>query len=309
MALGGCASTKSRPAWVDDVKASCSAEKEICATGQGISRRQAEADARNEIMKFFKTSIKSNYTSFEKADLNSDKIEGSASNRIWTGTDGVLEGVVIKDNYEQVNKDSGVSDWYSLASFDKAVAITKVNKKIDELDDKMATLITSDNKKAIRELSEAFNDRKELNYTKIFLTNVSKPEVVSFKQIDDLKKARVKNGYNATLDSSAVSGNFGRFLNNQLRNSLTAIGVRLGNGAQFNKNKIISEFVAQQEHLNVKGWVKYTFTFTATLQENGDDVNTIVVSATETGRSEAQAFERVRDQMKKEIDARIYELI
>ena len=124
---------KSEPDWIRYPYKECE-KNQICASGSGDTLNLAKADARNNILKYFKTEIKSSF----KSSLFSDETEVKAlnSDEINESSEGILKATEIKETYFDK------SGFYAFAVLNKDVLQKEILADIRSLDLKMEILLS-----------------------------------------------------------------------------------------------------------------------------------------------------------------------
>ena len=286
-----------KPSWINTPGEFCG-DNEICAVGSGNTPARAKADARAAIKKWFKSEIKSSSRFAESA--HDDQFSSSASAEIWEGAKGILEGVEIKESFE----DAG--GYYSLAGFDKTVAAASIKLKVDQLDDKMKVLLGDDTKKSVRMLEGYYKVREELNGQYHFLSGFSIPEVVTYDQMFNNRSSKIVKGLSYQVDiDSFDDGQIAAIV----KEALTSAGNKVSIDAGSSDRSITGSFKGIKQHLNVEGFVKYTFVLTLNCLENKKVISSITTTEISTSRSPQHAFESALPRLKEYVRENIYDLM
>ena len=296
--LGNFANAK--PSWINAPSEYCSKD-EICAVGTGERPAKAKSDARTEIMKFFKTQIKSSFRSSESSD-DKNGFSSSISNSIWNGTDGILEGVEIKESFDDDDA------FYALASFNKDNASKIIKTKIDELDSKMKSLLKQDTKLSIIELKNAFEERKDLNHFYGFLKNSFIPEIISFDDIQQLMNKNIAKNEKFFIELNSSDENRDELVS-EIKNVITSTG----NFIVLDKSKatrnITGTIKINKEYLNIAGFEKYSVELNLNCLKGKEIISSIIISRSETGRSKEQIINSIMPKLKDDLKKQIYQLI
>ncbi|MDD2840604.1 MAG: LPP20 family lipoprotein, partial [Rickettsiales bacterium] len=151
----------SNPEWINHPYKEC-ASNEICASGYGKSSNSAKTDARNNILKYFETNVKSTFTSSLSSD--EETIKNFSSEDMEELSSGILKGVKIKENFQ--NKE----EYFAFAVLDKTVVAKELISDINKLDSQMKLLLAEKNPKYNKQLEKSYQKREELNKKYLILT-------------------------------------------------------------------------------------------------------------------------------------------
>ena len=296
--LISAAAMSKKPAWVEAPVKYCS-PTEVCAVGSGDTPAKAKAEARSGIMKWFKSEIKSS-AEFSESSRN-DSLSNSASTEAWEGTKGILEGVEIKENFDEAG------EYYSLASLDKTAAAAAIKLKIAQLDDKMKTLLADDSKRSARMLEDYYKSREELNAQHLFISGATVPEVITYDQVFKNKNAKIaKNiGYYIDMRPSENSASALAIF----REALIAHGNKISPNEASADRKCTGSLDAVEQHINIAGFVKYQFVLKLDCMEDGKAVGSVSATETTTGRSQKHALESALPQLKAAAQEGLYNFI
>lgn len=284
------------PEWVEHPYKEC-ASNEICASGSGESLNSAKTDARNNILKYFETSVKSSFTS----SLSSDEIKVKQFSEEDMGelSEGILKGVEIKETFEDGD------NFFAFAILDKDIAIKEITNDINELDSKMKILLAEKNPKYSKQLERNYNKREELNKKYLILTGNMMPSVVKYEEIFKNKK---------------VNGNLVYFIetkNDDLKETTNYLkGTIVNNNFKitddkYKSDRIIMLRVAKKDmYLNVDGFIKQKYSLTIRIMNKVDrEIQNINKDFIETGRSESQIKNSVDIQIRSYLDDNLEEIL
>lgn len=286
---------KKTPDWVNNVDKECS-KNEICAIGNGDTMNMARTDARNNILKYFETSVNARF----KSSLSTDEktIDSSKSEDLEEVSNGILKGVKIKTTYGEG------SDYYALATLNKDVAIKEIKSDIDKADNKMKLLLAENNIKYNRQLEKLYNQRDALNKRYLVLTGNMVPEVVKYEDIFKVKKTSGELSLKYYIENT--SDNFSHSIASYLSSILVENGAKIAN-AEKNANRIVQVTINKTNlHLNIEGFIKQMYSLQIDIYTtSGNVVSSIYEEFTETGRSEAQIKESISSKIKDYINENI----
>lgn len=286
----------SNPEWINYPYKKCMSN-EICASGDGKNMSSAKTDARNNILKYFETNVKSTF----KSSLSSDEetVKRFTSEDLEELSSGILKGVEIKETFQ--NKD----EYFAFAVLNKTVAAKELIDDINKLDSKMKLLLAEKNPKYSKQLEKCYQKREELNKKYLILTGSMIPEVVKYEDIFKNKK---------------VAGNLIYYIevsNNDLNESTNYLkGVIVDNNFKITKDKtqanrvIILSVNKKNMYLNVDGFIKQKYSLAMKiLNGSGKEVEVLTEDFIDTGRSESQIRDSINIQIKKYFDDNVEEIL
>jgi len=278
-----------QPAWVNNSDIGCSAE-EICANGTGTSSSLAKAEARNNILRYFETNIKSNFSSSINSN-EEDIVRSFNSDDIEELSEGILKGVKIKYNYKDED------GFYSYAVLDKNIAIKEVDNDLNELDSKMKLLISENNIKYAKQLEKLYAKRTELNKRYLVLTGNLKPEIIRYEDIFKIKKIKSEN--NLIFYVNEVLNDNEKDVSDYISNNL------LDNGATItlkreDANRILTITLRRTElYLKVDGFIKQKYSLKIeSVDSFGKTKTSLYKEFIETGRDKEQTKEQADVEIK-----------
>ena len=287
-----------RPDWVNNIEKDCF-KNEICATGSGTSPSMAKTDARNNILKYFETSISSKFES----SLSTDEIEENSfkSEDLEEVSNGILKGVKIRNTY-----DDG-KDFYAFAVLDKNVAAKEIKSDIEKADARMKLLIAEKNVKYNKQLEDLYIKREKLNKRYLVLTDNMIPEVVKY---EDIFAAKKKSRELSSIYYVVPSEGYEQQISDYLTNILMENGAKVVNNEKDANRFVVININKTNMHLNVEGFVKQMYTLKIEIKDSSSEVvSGMYQEFVETGRSEAQIKELVNMNIKDYIDENIEQLL
>lgn len=291
---------KSIPEWVYSVSSACVEAKELCASGEGTSLNESDSDAKSSLASIFQTQISSDFE-IDKSVVSkeeSTKIEENVKSQVKQKVNELLVGSTIKERAEK----DGV--YYSLASIDRSKTGQILRAQILELDEILLQQFNLKNKLYVPKMLESLRKRNELADRLFIVTNQQLKSPISYNQI---KKLKFNENANYTVSVSR-GANTPKFLLNKVKDSLTALNYKITKpeSADF---KIVLRFSQRDEHLNVSGFIKMTFTLNLdSINQNGDKIGGDLIQVTTQGRSKEDCFNKMKQKIAKRIDKNIEKL-
>ena len=286
----------SEPEWINHPYKSCM-NNEICASGDSKTLSGAKTDARNNILKYFETNVKSTF----KSSLSSDEetVNQFTSEDLEELSSGILKGVKIKETFQ--NKD----EYFAFAVLNKTVAGKELVNDINKLDSKMKLLLAEKNPKYNKQLEKCYQKREELNKKYLILTGGMIPEGVKYEDIFKNKKIIGSSLYYIEVK------------NNDLNDSTNYLkGVIVDNNFKITKDKtqanrfIILSVDKKNMYLNVEGFVKQKYSLTMKiLDKSGKEIKVFTEDFVDTGRSENQIRDSINIQIKRYFDDNLEEIL
>ncbi|HSQ97490.1 MAG TPA: LPP20 family lipoprotein [Rickettsiales bacterium] len=284
------------PEWVEHPYKQC-ASNEICASGNGESLNSAKTDARNNILKYFETNVKSSF----KTSLSSDEetVKQFSAEDTEELTEGILKGVKIKETFQDDE------DFFAFAVLDKNIAVKEITNDIKELDTKMKLLLAEKNPKYNKQLEKNYNKREDLNKKYLMLTGNMIPNVVKYEDIFKNKK---------------ISGNlvyYVKIKNDDLKETTNYLkSTIINNNFKITDNKnqadrIITLSISKKDmYLNVDGFVKQRYSLTIKIFNNiGKEIQILDEDFVEIGRSETQIKNSIDIQIRNYLDDNLEEIL
>lgn len=266
--------TAAKPKWISTPSAACSSF-EICVLGSGTGMNMAQMNARNEIAKIFETNIHSLTTT--RGDISSVNLDET----ITESTEAVLSNIEIRNTFEDEK------GFYVLAVLNKSAAAETAREEMERLDTQMALLLKAETLPAAIQLQDMYNKRSALNQRYSVLAGVRIPEKISYKEMAEYKAKMFKHKKIALKSEKNQNGLFFA-----VQDVLSKSGYVITESSGKGIPEVFVSVKAEPQHINVKGFVKYTFHFQLSSRLPGEDpTETVSASFAETGRSYVQAYE------------------
>lgn len=287
------------PKWVYAPDEGCS-PGHLCAAGEGESLGQADARARKAIAAVFSTQIKSQFdihkTSFSDEEIS--ELKERVSESVTEKVEGVLKGAEISKRFQR----DGL--FFSLAALDKSTAIESLRREVRSLDSELEHLYSLKRKSGVMRMMEILDERAGLTDKLIALKASASRPPVTFAQIQNLKfnnkgfdKVFIRSGDEVPL---SLSKSFSQFLSDsgyKVRSDLAVDYI------------IDLKYEAKEAYLNVSGFKKYVFTFSAQALNNvKEKIGSFNVTHTQTGRTEQDAFIRAKSKLQDEAQKKLSKL-
>ncbi|MDP7319791.1 MAG: LPP20 family lipoprotein [Bacteriovoracaceae bacterium] len=276
------------PSWLHAPDEGC-AESELCASGEGATRAEADANAKKAMGSIFETKIESSLI-FSKSSFSSKEkyeIQEEITENILERVDQILQGVKIKERYHKNDL------FFSLASLNKVKSIKLLTQQIGKLDDELEHLYELRSRIHLKKLNSLFNRRSILNEKLILLGHPGIKSPLSFSDINALKFS--DSGANKIFLKS--KSEVPQVLNKKIEALFTEIGYMITNKKNAEYYLYVS-FEDKKEFLNVKGFEKFTFTVTLEARSSfGKKVGVLSQSEVSNGRNKKDAFIKVRSKL------------
>ncbi|MBY0516617.1 MAG: LPP20 family lipoprotein [Bacteriovoracaceae bacterium] len=289
---------KELPSWVYSPMDDCIEERELCASGEGKTQSQADANALKSLAAIFETKITASTTSVMTAQGIGAfaQAQESAAVSVRDEVQQTLEAAKIekKFRYEKLN--------YSLAVLDKVKASQNLKASIDKVQDELAALWKRKDRTAWAQMWNLFHQREGLNDRYNILMGQRFAHQPSSKDLQDWFQSRVAETPMGLelLDLPEVYAN-------ALKSRLTNSGYRLFDVKSGARLK--ASWVAKKEHLNVEGFEKWFFILSLeNISKAGAKVGGLSVQETATGRTREDCQMKVRETLLKNMESRLSEL-
>ncbi len=272
------------PEWVYSPYHSCLEAQELCATGEGKTFRKADAAARNNLASIFEVQVKSEFkvqTISAEATPWQASVRQDVQHSLEESVNQILETVQIKKHF----KKDGLS--YSLASLDRSKGSELIGNRLYLLDKEISLLWKSRQRTSMRKLVRLTLEREKLNERYSIISGNPRPAAVSYEEVLSWRETKTN-----PVALNLKIGQAPDWMTEKIEELLTEAGFKLVKG---NSSKALSMNVTSiREHLNVKGFEKFTFTLSLTSIEEGNMNKTISTSETVTGRTQADALLKVK---------------
>ncbi len=283
-----------RPAWVNSPAEFCGAAK-LCAVGEGSGQMSAAAAARNELARIFETKVSSESTVATSASEQSSgsvvsgELSESLLSVIKETTNEVLEGVNIEQNFE------GEDRYYAMAVLSRMKAASLFENKMKSLDEENVALFETGRRTDLYRILKNFDLRERLNTRYQILRNTPYASPISYS---DVMKMKAKFRSNRTPVSVQIE-------NDELKAFVVSLLLEMdfkvvpSSEAKFD---VVGKWIDTKEHLNVKGFEKYTFVFELTAKsKESAKLGSLTAESTQTARNVAQCRERALPIIKDEV--------
>lgn len=277
--------SKEVPEWVYSPYDSCHEAEELCATGEGRSFAQADAQAKINLASIFEVQVQSTFnahSSSSRSGVLEGQVRQEVQHSLQESVNQMLETVQIKKRF----KKDGLT--YALAFLDRGKASELLGERLYRLDKEMEILWATRQRTNLRKMIKLSLEREKLNEKFSIVAHSPRPAAVAYQDVIEWRESRPK------LEPLALkTGSVPDWMKEKIEEILTESGFRLVKG---NADKVVSMNVTSiREHLNVKGFEKYTFILKLTSIENGKKKKVISTSETVTGRTQAHALLKVKD--------------
>lgn len=281
------------PSWVYAPEEGCG-EEEICAVGEGESLSAADISSKKGIAAIFSTKIQSQLdihkTSFESAEIS--ELKEFVLNQVGETVDGVLKSVEVKLRYEK----NGL--YFSLASLNKKKAADSIHMQIDSIDSELVHLYGLKRKSSIKRMMGLLDERAMLSDKLLVIDGSPSQPPVSFGQVQNIKYANKEHRKVFIRAAINVPNTLAKFFEQTMVNS----------GYQVLDEMAVAyvidlRYEAKQAYLNVEGFKKFVFSFRVAATNNlGEKIGGFNVVQTQTGRTEQDAYLRVKPKIQEEIE-------
>jgi hypothetical protein len=276
--------SKEVPEWVYSPYDSCHEAEELCATGEGRSFAQADTQAKVNLASIFEVKVESTFnahSSSRSSGASEGQVRQEVQHSLQESVNQILETVQIKKHF----KKDGLT--YALASLDRHKASELLGERLYRLDKEMEILWAARQRTNLRKMIKLSLEREKLYEKFSIVANSPRPAPVAYQDVIEWRESRPK------LEPLALkTGSVPAWMKEKIEELITESGFRLVKGKA---DKVVSMNVTSiREHLNVKGFEKYTFTLKLTHIENGRKKKVISTSETVTGRSQADALLKVK---------------
>lgn len=287
------------PEWVYAPDEGCGSG-EICAAGEGESMGKADARAKTSLASIFSTRIQSQLD-IHKTDYSDEEIseiKEYVNDQVSETVDEALKTAEIRRRYER----DGL--FFSLASIDRRKTSRLLKREIEAIDNEINHLYSMKRKSSIKRLMGLLDQRSLIADKLIVVDGQASRAPITFSQVQNIKYS--SGGYNKVFIRTGK--NVPSTLSKYFQQMLTNSGYRV---AQNRAVDYILElkYEAKETFLNVEGFKKFVFTFTALASNNvNEEIGGFTVVETQTGRTEQDAYLRIKNKFQKEIEKKLSNL-
>lgn len=289
---------KEEPKWLYAPYEGCVEASELCATGEGRTFAQSDAEAKANLASIFEVRIQSDLvvtTNSSQSFPWQAEVREEVQKSIRESVEQILETVQIKYRFRK----KGLS--HSLASLDRLKAGELTRNRIAKLDGEIAVLWSNKQRTNLRRIVKLYMERERLNDRYAIISGMGLAPKVTWQEIIKWRETRPKSEPLILKVGQAPD-----WMKEKLSELLTEAGFHLVKG---DAKKIVTVHVANiKEFLNVEGFEKHTFTVTISSIMDGEKKNTISVSETVTGRSQADALLKVKSFFNEYIEQHLSDL-
>ena len=272
------------PKWIYSPYDGCSEASELCASGEGKSFAQADAEARANLGSIFEVQIQSE-TNISSSSSQGFPWQGSVKEEVQKSlkesVHQILETVQIKNRYKKDRLS------FALASLDRTKAGDLLLNRLEKLDHELALIWGPHQRTNLRRMVKLYMERERLNERYAIVSGQGKTSPVSWQQLMKFKESR-------PADEPLVLkiGQAPDWMKEKISELLGEAGFRLVRGEA--KKMVTVQVDSIKEFMNVSGFEKHTFTLTLTSIMDGEKKRTISTSETVTGRSQSDALLKVK---------------
>ncbi len=293
--LGNICYANSKPEWIDYPYRKC-ANNEICASGNGNSLNSAKTDARNNILKYFETNVKSTFKS--SLSSNEETVKDFSSEDMEELSSGILKGVEIKETFQ--NKDG----FFAFAILNKTIAAKEVANDINKLDSKMKLLLAEKNPKYNKQLEKSYQKREELNKKYLILTGNMIPEVVKYDHIFQNKKLAGDLTYFIEAENNNLE------IVNYLESIIVDNNFKITNNKNQANRILVLKINKTDMFLNIDGFIKQKYSLMIrVLDKSSKEIKIINEDFIDTGRNENQIKDSVNVKIKNYFEKNLEEIL
>jgi hypothetical protein len=300
--------SKELPGWITETDKYCGDEF-LCAIGEGSGLMMAEAAARSNLSKIFKTKVQGqeNYSTLMQGQANGDDpgsagTDEFAQKQIKLESEIELEGAYVKEKHID---DKGA---YVLAVLPKTKAAKLLKERMGEIDELISALHKQGSRSALYRALSNFTLRDELNqkYQIINGTLFAAP-ITKKKLMDEIDQKR-KLGKTIFLKFESPT-ELGQVKKN-LTKQLIDMGYKIvGQDKQSFDYKLNVGLQRNKEFLNVKGFEKYKYIINLEAKNKaGEKIGSVVIEEDQVARSQEQADKQIYAVFKKVIPQKLEEI-
>lgn len=286
-------------AWIYEPQKGCT-PNQLCASGEGKNQEEADINARKSLASIFATKInaKFEYTKQSLDNAQVSEIKESIVDQVNAQVDELLKAVTIVKRFEK----NGLM--FSLAALDKVASGQVLRQEITKMDDEIQHYFNLRNRVYIKKLVTLYNKREILNEKLTVINSHGIPRGITFSQINALKYDQGTMGKIFMAMDETVP----QVLAIKTQTALTDVGFKIV-PTEKKDFELRGSYKATEEYLNVNGFKKYTFEyFVESRNAKGKKIGGMNLSYTTNGRSEKNAFLKIRKKLLGDIDSNLDKL-
>ena len=272
------------PTWLYSPYDLCQEETELCATGEGQSMHEADAQARTNLASIFEVQVKSEFSASTNSSQTfpwQGQVREEVQKSVQESVSQVLETVEIKKRY----RNNGLA--HSIAALNRHKVQELLGNRLDKVDNEIEILFAKKQRTNLRKIVKLNLEREKLSEKYSIVAGHGIPPKVSYAQIVSFRESKPKSEPLILRIGQAPD-----WMTEKLTELLTEAGFKI---VRTGAEKVLTLNVESiKEFLNVDGFEKHTFTLNLTSTEQGQKTGSVSASETVTGRSQADALLKVR---------------
>jgi hypothetical protein len=272
------------PAWLYSPYELCQEEAELCATGEGQSMNEADAQARTNLASVFEVQVKSEFSASSNSSQTfpwQGQVREEVQKSIQESVQQVLETVEIKKRYKVKNLS------HSIAVLNRRKVLELLGSRLEKVDNEIDILFAKKQRTNLRRIVKLNLEREKLSEKYSIVAGHGIPPKVSYAQIVEFRESKPKQEPLVLRVGQAPD-----WMREKLTELLTEAGFKI---VRSGAEKVLTLNVESiKEFLNVDGFEKHTFTLNITSTEQGQKTGSLSASETVTGRSQADALLKVK---------------
>ncbi len=272
------------PSWVYSPYDSCHEDSELCATGEGKTYAEADAQAKINLASIFEVKVQSEFNAHTSSSQTvpwQSQVRQEVQASLKESVDQVLETVQIKKRFKKDHLS------YAMAKLDRPRAGELLNGRLSKLDHELMTQWEHKQRTNLRRMMKIYLEREKINERYSIVSGQSRPAPLTYENI--IKWRETKTSAEPLI---LKIGQAPEWMKEKIKELLTEAGFKLVKGEA---SKVLTLQVDSiKEFLNVNGFEKYTFTLNMSSIVAGEKKKVISISETVTGRSQTDALLKVK---------------
>jgi hypothetical protein len=279
------------PQWVYEPLENCDAG-ELCASGEGHTQSQADANAFKSLASIFETKITATTQSFMQTQGSGAWSQASeaASTSVRDEVNQTLEAARVLKRHKQARMT------YTLVGLNKMKASENLEARMNELQAQIAGLWKKKDRLSFFTLWELSLAREQLNDRYNLIQGQRKTYAPDLKTLQLWFKDRSQLSPLSLKSSTDSPG----LILEKLKNRLTEVGYTLKTEKQ--NAHIDLEWIEKPAHLNVQGFEKWSFQLTLKHLAGSDKKGVWTTQVESTGRNKTDALNKILNSLLKQMD-------
>lgn len=243
---------ESLPTWVTEV-GPCS-PFEVCVIGSGKSLKEAQADSKAEMSKYFESKVSAHTEVINESKANDLSMSNQSFNE-WTAKDIKISTEEVLNGLSQKNAAEINGEFYVLLALNKSAMAKSLSERISKIDFENQTLFEKNNRFHYPLIMQNFMDRRFLNDRyNLVSTEEIKPKITESDLISKISNLPPLN-IALVSDKKKLPAE----LLATIEKILSPLNIILVNTKNPHEMKLRTKLIMNDEYFKVTGFKKTTY--------------------------------------------------